>query len=352
VLLARTHKTVKACVIAVLALLASAPVTHADDPPAQGQPEQGVYSSTWGVNPYTVYLPVRYGEDPGRLPLVVMVHGCNTTAAQQEAANLFDQLADRERFVVLYPDHDTATATSVGTHPLQCWRWYDPASNLRDSGDPNQIAGMTRQVMADHRIDPQRVYVIGMSSGAMLTSILGATYPDLYAAIGNVAGCPYGGTACLGNDRWHAVENTDAEARLAHRAQGEHARVVPFLSIHGDADTTVDPGESANVTQQWLKTNNLALGDALDAPLPLAPAEERTTAPAGGHPYLTQDFRDPQGCLIGRRIFVHGMGHFWPGGSSDPRWFEYEDPKGPSGAEAAWAFFAPIRLATSHGACR
>src|SRR3954469_21539518 len=91
VLPSRTPIVSKSCAIALLAFLFG-PVPHAAgaDPPAQGTPEEGVYSSTWGTNPYRVYLPVRYGEDSHPLPLVVMVHGCNTTAAQQEAANLFD----------------------------------------------------------------------------------------------------------------------------------------------------------------------------------------------------------------------------------------------------------------------
>jgi poly(hydroxyalkanoate) depolymerase family esterase len=101
-----------------------------------------------------------------------MTHGCNTTALEQARANLHHPVAERERFVVLYPDF------AANTHPARCWRWTDPASQQRDSGDPATIAAETRAVMQRSNIDPQRVYAMGMSSGAFMTSILGATYPD------------------------------------------------------------------------------------------------------------------------------------------------------------------------------
>lgn len=172
-----------------------------------------------------MYTPSSYqhGKPDSAVPLVVMVHSCNTTALEQARASAFHALAERERFVVVYPDNtnEVVAATGnegerparwVGSHPLQCWRFYDPTSLLRGSGDVAQVAGITRQVMANWRIDPERVYVAGMSSGAMLTSALGATYPDLYAAIGVVAGCAYLAVGCVGNDAHSDVESPRMQA--------------------------------------------------------------------------------------------------------------------------------------------
>jgi poly(3-hydroxybutyrate) depolymerase len=50
-------------------------------------------------------------------------------------------------------------------------------------------------------------------------------------------------------------------------------------------------------------------------------------------------------------VVVHGMGHFWPGGSPDPRWYEYEDPSAPNGGQLVWDFFSRYRLSATGGTC-
>ena len=105
-----------------------------------------------------------------------MTHGCQTTAEQQMRANLYNQLAEREGFVVMYPDVDAEAASRTG--PLaRCWRFYESESWHRDAGDAAAIAGMTRETMGSLNIDPERVYAMGMSAGGFMTSILAAAYP-------------------------------------------------------------------------------------------------------------------------------------------------------------------------------
>ena len=299
---------------------------------------------------YRVYTP-RGFRSGVQLPLLVMVHGCNTSAAQQEGANRLNDLADRRGFVVLYADHDTGTNTEVGTHPVRCWRWYSPPDWDRGGPDPTTIAGQTRAVMKRWHVDPQRVYAVGMSSGAMLTSVLGATYPDLYAAIGVVAGCQYGGGLPCVSEDYQSVDQTDSQAQAAHDAQGALARVVPVIDIHGTADTTVTPRASERVIAQWLKSANLVLSGDLARPLSLKAAVTRHARPKGKRASTTELYRDAAGCLVAERIVIDGMGHFWPGGSPDPRWYEYEDATAPSGAELVWDFLSRYRRDTTGGPC-
>ena len=117
------------------------------------------------------------------------------------------------------------------------------------TGERSLIAGITRQVMREYLVDPQRVYIGGLSAGAAAAAITGATYPDLYAAIG-----VHSGLAC-------GAANDLPSAFVAMR-QGDLADVletgrvspvlgngpaVPTIVFHGDRDTTVHPRNGDHV---------------------------------------------------------------------------------------------------------
>lgn len=352
------------CLLALMgvqSLVGPAALADADDP---GTLQRFTYTSVRGTNPYLVYTPRSYHQrQPGTAaPLVVMVHGCNTTALEQARASSFHALAERERFVVVYPDNTNEVATLtgdeserpsrwVGSHPLQCWRFYNPADNVRDSGDVAQVAGITREVLANWRIDPERVYVVGMSSGAMLTSALGATYSDLYTAIGVVAGCGYVAMGCPANDVYGEVVSPESRARAAHAAMGEHARVVPIIELHGDQDTTVYPSEGLNAVRQWVITNNLVLSGEVAGPIGLEPRFTQDGREPSGYTWSRDSYTDQRGCLLAEHWRIHDMGHFWPGGSADPQWAEWTDWRAPSGAEATWDFFSRFTKAGTPQPC-
>lgn len=358
------RRTVLYVLLVIIASTLTPRFAVADDADDRGMLQRFTYTSVRGTNPYLVYTPRSYHRAaPGQsASLVVMVHGCNTTALEQANASAWHALAERERFVVVYPDNTNEVryltdnesdrpARWVGSHPVQCWRWYDPTSNLRDSGDVAQVAGITREVMANWKVDPERVYVVGMSSGAMLTSMLGATYPDLFTAIGVVAGCAYLATACGGNDVNNQLESPELQARAAYAAMGEHARVVPVIEMHGDQDTTVYPAEGRNAVRQWLMTNNLVLSGDTGGPFDLTPGATQDGREPSGYAWSRDSYTDRDGCLVSEHWRIHEMGHFWPGGSEDPQWAEWTDWRAPSGAEATWAFFSRFRKSSTDQRC-
>lgn len=308
------------------------------------QPELIRYANDLGSYRAIVHLPRSFSPTT-QVPLYVMVHGCNTTAEQQQSANLIDSLADREGFAAIYPDFDLEQPGAAALHPFSCWRFEDPIEQHRGNGDNDAIAALTRITITKWNIDPDRVYLVGMSSGAFMISDVGASYPDLYAAIAIVAGGPYGSSiTALFNPVAPMLAQTEMQARQAYEAMGAYRRQIPFIEIHGSVDTTVYPQNGDNAVRQWLMTNNLVAGNVPSSPYPLNPTFIAQQQKAGGYAYEIREYRSSNGCLIGSHIIIEGMNHFWPGGSDDPSLADFTDPKAPSGAELTWSFFKDYRL--------
>lgn len=295
---------------------------------------------------YLAFVPASY-RGALKVPLVVVLHGCSTTASQQAVASGYGRVAEQRRFIVLYPDVDLADLAHGG-----CWKGiWDPGAEGRGRGDAGAIAAMTRMVVGAWKIDPSRVYVIGISSGAFESSILGASYPDLYAAIGIHSGAAYmvGELGCLAE----GVSPTDsaALARAAVGAMAAHARVMPVIVLHGDQDEVVPYRCGEQALHQWLDTDNLVLEREHRVPVLGRRAAVRKGFVARGRTYAVMSYPDGQGCIVAQLWTIHGMAHAWSGGSSDPSVSRYVDPRGPSAAAASSSFFFRWRMSGAVGPC-
>jgi poly(3-hydroxybutyrate) depolymerase len=165
-------------------------------------------------------------------------------------------------------------------------------AEARGSGEAGILAGITQQVLtSDTRwnIDPGRVYVCGISAGAAMAVILGATHPDLYAAVGIHAGLEYRAATDPSTAR-SAMANGGPDpiqqGTAAFTAMDGRAWPVPTIVFHGTADGVVKPVNSDQVVQQWMETNRLATENAYRpdfARTPTRSAAGNTAARPGSH---------------------------------------------------------------------
>lgn len=290
--------------------------------------EEHTYTGEAGARRYQLFVPSAYTGSQA-VPLVVMLHGCTQDAADFAAGTRVNLLAEENPFLVLYPEQP-ATA-----HPQKCWNWYDPAHQHRGGGEPALIAGMTREVMREHRVDPGRVYVAGVSAGGAMAVIMAATYPDLYTAAASHSGMAYGAASSV-PEALAVMRGGSPGARARGdavvRAMGEHARVVPIILFHGAADPVVGPANTEQLRVQWEEAMK-AIADLSSRP---AIIEEQGTSEAG-YPYTRTIVRiDPTGPIVIEEWIIDGLGHAWSGGSTEGT---YTDPEGPDASREIIRFF-------------
>jgi poly(hydroxyalkanoate) depolymerase family esterase len=302
--------------------LANGPATPAPAPapaPAAkgpGQFDAFSYTNAAGTRAYRLYVPT--GGTGGRLPLVVMLHGGTQDAASFAAATGMNDLAERQKFLVVYPEQPSSA--NAGKY----WNWFAPGHQRRDAGEPSLIAGITRQVMDRYPVDGTRVYVAGFSAGGAMAAVMAAVYPDLYAAVGVHSGLAYA----------VARDVVSAFAVMKHgpsRPARSPANPLPLIVFHGDRDATVAYGNAGCLIEQAVATESQEHGSVTT---PTAVTNGGQVP--GGHAYTRTSYRSAAGTTVAEFWTVHQGGHGWSGG--DPVG-SYTDPRGPSASAEFVRFF-------------
>ncbi len=293
-------------------------------PPAQGRMIRDRFAYGVMTRHYRLYCPALPEQRAGqRLPLVVMLHGCRQDPDDFAAGTAMNEAAQRDGFFVLYP------AQTRRAHHLGCWNWYRLLHQQRDLGEPGLLAALVRQTMARHPIDPERVFVTGLSAGGAMAAILGEAYPELFSAIAVHAGVPVG--LARSAPRAIAVMKRGPIAGIARRAPS-HA--LPLLVVQGMADGVVHPDNA----QRLVDDARMGLA-ARTGPLQ-AQRETAADSGAGGHRWTRETHRDDHGHAWIESWSVDGLAHAWSGGRPTG---SYTDPAGPDATAITLRFFEQQR---------
>lgn len=317
---------------------------------APGEFREGKYTDEHGTRRYRLYLPSR--DMSTARPLVVMLHGCTQDPEDFAAGTRANERAESLGVIVLYPEQPESV------HPQKCWSWYDPAHQARGGGEPALLAGMTRHVLEETGVDPERVFVAGISAGGSMAEILAATYPEVYRGLGVHSAPAYRSASDVPTALsilQAGVADPDGLPDRVLEAMGERARPIPTLVIHGADDPVVGAINGEQVLRQWagvaIRAGSLAAEGATHEE-PVGPGAPAAPDPGDGAcPYIaglsvqrsTMDAPAPahrcvyRGAPVPLEYWrVEAMGHAWSGGSERGT---YTDPAAPDATERLFRFF-------------
>ncbi|AYQ28662.1 hypothetical protein DT070_11900 [Polaromonas sp. SP1] len=291
------------------------PETEAPTRPSRGPSSFDLHVFEQGQTRYAyrLFVPARVDDSP--IPLVVMLHGCKQDSADFANGTAMNEIAEREKFMVLYPEQPR-TANSMG-----CWNWFDPAHQSRGQGEPAMIAALTRQVASTHGVDPARIYVAGLSAGAAMAALMGQLYPEIYAAVGVHSGLAPGAA--------HSVASAFSAMSKGPGPRAKTAAIgIPVIIFQGSGDSTVAQSNADAIIQSELAAWS-SKGSALAQ-------NEKAIEAAGQRLSTATVWSDGTGKPIVESWAIDAGPHAWAGGHASG---SFTDPKGPNASRAMVAFF-------------
>ncbi|KAK3672352.1 hypothetical protein LTR78_007659 [Recurvomyces mirabilis] len=260
-----------------------------------------------------IYVPAKLAAKP---PVIVAIHFCTGTAQAYYTGSPYAQLADQYGFIVIYPESPYS-----GT----CWDVSSKSALTHNGGgDSNSIANMVTYTLSTYNGDASKVFVTGSSSGAMMTNVMAATYPELFAAATAYSGVPAGCFVSSSNqvDAWNSscaqgqINDTPQQwANVVNSMYAGYTGARPrFQVYHGSVDTTLLPPNYNETVKEW--TGVFGYDST-------KPAKTISNFPARG--YTTYewgaDSSNPLGKVQG--VYALNVGHTVPiNGTQDMMWFQ------------------------------
>ena len=196
---------------------------------------------------------------------------------------------------MLFPEQQRANNLNL------CFNWYSDEDAGRDRGEAHSIRQMVAEMQSRFGTDPERVFVSGLSAGGAMTAVMLASYPEVFAGGGIIAGLPFGTARSIPQAfdrmRGHGGPTGETLSQLV-RSASNHRGPWPALSIwHGSNDMIVDPSNARDLIDQWGALHGVSQ-------LP-----SRTDEVAG---YTHRVWRESTGREVIEEYSISGMAHGTP----------------------------------------
>ncbi|MGZ3941714.1 MAG: extracellular catalytic domain type 1 short-chain-length polyhydroxyalkanoate depolymerase, partial [Bacteroidia bacterium] len=252
----------------------------------------------FGSNPgnLNMYVHVPAGIAPNA-PLVVIMHGCTQNALTAAQESGWNQLSDRHKFYVVYPEQNSSNNSS------NCFNWFQVGDQDRGQGEVLSIKQMVDYMTTNYSINSAKIFVTGLSAGACMTNVMLACYPEVFSRGVVMAGAPHKaasdaltaynvgqGTVTKTPSQWGSLVTAEYPSFA-----GNYPTVAVF---HGSGDPVVNINNETEIMKQW--TNVHGADQTADV----------VVNSFNGNAYVTKNvFNDNNGNEVVETYTLSGMGH-------------------------------------------
>ncbi|CAI6081726.1 hypothetical protein V2G26_011400 [Clonostachys chloroleuca] len=216
----------------------------------------------FGNNPTGLRMDVNVPSNLQNPSLILALHPCGGSGSQYAQMTGYANQGQQRGFITIFPS---------SSRDFNCWDVASQNSLRRDGGgDSTGLASMVKYAITTWKVNPAKVFVTGSSSGCMMTNVMIAAYPDLFAAAtcysGVAAGCLKGspGSSPISADPTCANGQINlSAAQWAQRARdiypGYSGAYPRLATLHGTADTLVRPANLDQQLAQWSTIHGVSL---------------------------------------------------------------------------------------------
>lgn len=276
---------------------------------------------------YLIHVPPSYTGKTA-VPLVMVLHGCGQTHRDIQTTSDFDAVSDRAGFLVVYP-FLTSRGRYLGMGGGNCWGWWLCSEIRSGAGEVEDLWQIIEEIKRDYNVDPRRIHVTGLSSGAGMTVAMLVAHTRRIASGAPVAGVPYSETPRavkflpLIPLRYKSVPSivSAMQAELEDTAEP-----MPIYIVHSHDDATVDIMAARNLRDSWAQCFRIDLSDKVKI------GRGSLNGTQWKHTRYWGDDRRP----TIETLFLRGPGHGWYGGQPG----KHSYPDAPRISELIWHFFS------------
>ncbi len=260
--------------------------------------------------------------------LLVVIHGCLQSPESMSLGTGWNQVADKNNLVVLYPQ------VPEGTNPLGCWNWYLQENQRADRG---QLKYLFDEIEASQKIfqfKKPKVFLVGISSGATTVAGMISCFPNHFTSAAIHSGPSYGlAKNIFEGDK--VLKDGPPLIRPESPCDPKDFK-GSLIVLHGMNDSKVNPSNTAQV-----------IADFVDQAKALPTKEFKDQEVT----YQMTDYWDKNFLRL-RFISIQDLGHAWSGNLKNLKYPSFVGPdakyptivpffksQGPSSTNLIWDFF-------------